>query len=124
MKGALTTWLCCLSAAPTERGNVTGAVTDPGASAIVSNMTTNQTVTVSSTSAGGCNVPNLSPGENRVEVSAAGFKKAARRGSLSRPPARSFWTRGRKSGVGDARSPTRWCLRQSSAPEKRYAKGR
>ena len=70
----------------TERGNITGGVTDstgaavPGAVVTVTNIATNQVTAVTSTTAGDYNVPNLPPGEYRVEVTAQGFKKAVRDG--------------------------------------------
>jgi hypothetical protein len=72
--------------AQTERGNITGTVTDStaasvgGAQVVVTNVATNQSTTVNTTEAGDYNVPNLSPGQYRVEVSAAGFKKTVRDG--------------------------------------------
>src|SRR5712691_2449803 len=67
--------------AQTERGNITGAVTDssgaavPGAIVIITHTSTNQSVTVTSTSAGDYNGANLPPGDYRLEFSATGFKK-------------------------------------------------
>jgi hypothetical protein len=74
--------------AQTERGNITGAVNDisaaaiPGARVVVTNTATNQSVAVTTTGAGDYNVPNLTPGEYRVEVSASGFKKTMREGII------------------------------------------
>ena len=68
----------------TERGNITGTVSDssgaavPGATVTIKNLATNQTVTVTSTSAGDYNGPNLPPGDYRLEFSATGFKKTVR----------------------------------------------
>jgi hypothetical protein len=67
--------------AQTERGNITGAVTDssgaavPGAIVVITHTSTNQSVTVTSTSAGDYNGANLPPGDYRLEFSATGFKK-------------------------------------------------
>ncbi|MBC7924193.1 MAG: TonB-dependent receptor [Bryobacteraceae bacterium] len=67
--------------AQSERGNITGLVTDPGGAAIaaatltVINLSTNATTTASSTGSGDYNVPNLLPGTYRVEIVAPGFKK-------------------------------------------------
>ncbi|MBC7924018.1 MAG: carboxypeptidase regulatory-like domain-containing protein, partial [Bryobacteraceae bacterium] len=64
-----------------ERGNVSGAVTDPGGAAVggvqlaVVNTETNARSTTVSTPSGEYNVPNLSPGTYRVEFAAPGFKK-------------------------------------------------
>ncbi|MBI3683257.1 MAG: carboxypeptidase regulatory-like domain-containing protein, partial [Acidobacteria bacterium] len=72
--------------AQTERGNITGAVSDassaavPGATVVVTNIATNQATTVVTTEAGGYNVPNLPPGDYRLEVSAQGFKRYRRDG--------------------------------------------
>src|SRR5256886_4889334 len=68
--------------AQTERGNITGTVTDtsdariPGASVMVTNLATNQTATATTTDAGDYNLPNLQPGIYRLEFSANGFKKS------------------------------------------------
>src|SRR5690349_15370419 len=68
----------------TERGNITGTVSDssgaavPGATVTITNLATNQTVTVTSTSAGDYNGPSLPPGDYRLEFSATGFKKTVR----------------------------------------------
>src|SRR5205823_12902566 len=65
----------------TERGNITGAVTDssgaavPGAIVTITNTAINQTVTVTTTGAGDYNGANLPPGDYRLEFSATGFKK-------------------------------------------------
>src|SRR5437762_7977732 len=72
---------CLMLWGQTERGNITGAVTDssgaavPGATITITNLATNQGVTVTSTSAGDFNGPNLPPGNYRLEFSATGFKK-------------------------------------------------
>src|SRR5262245_17996488 len=68
----------------TERGNITGAVTDstgaavPGAAVTITNLATNQSVTVTTTSAGDYNGANLPPGDYRLEFAATGFKKTVR----------------------------------------------
>src|SRR5258707_1549533 len=65
----------------TERGNITGAVTDstgasvPAATVTITNLAINQAVTVTTTSAGDYNGANLAPGDYRLEFSATGFKK-------------------------------------------------
>jgi hypothetical protein len=70
--------------AQTERGNITGMVSDPtsaviaGATVTATNRATNTTATAVSTAAGEYNLPNLAPGEYRVEVSAPGFKRYLR----------------------------------------------
>ena len=72
--------------AQTERGNLTGHVTDPsggviaGATVSVTRISTNTHAEITTTSAGEYNLPNLSPGEYRVEISAAGFKRFVHEG--------------------------------------------
>ncbi len=72
--------------AQTERGNITGQVTDtsaaavPGATILITNHSTNQTSTVTTETNGDYNLPNLSPGTYRLEVSAQGFKKVVKDG--------------------------------------------
>lgn len=67
--------------AQSERGNIGGLVTDPGGASIgsagitVVNLSTNTVSTATTTPTGDYNVPNLSPGMYRVEVTAPGFKK-------------------------------------------------
>ncbi len=64
-----------------ERGNITGIVSDPtgaavaGAELSVINPDTNSTVKVAAGSSGEYNAPNLPPGVYRVEIAAAGFKR-------------------------------------------------
>ena len=86
MKHAAILALACALAlwGQTERGNITGAVTDssgaivPGASVTITNIATNQSVTVTSTNTGEFNGPNLQPGTYRLEFQATGFKKTVR----------------------------------------------
>jgi len=72
--------------ARTDRGNITGSVTNasaaavPGAAVVITNVATNQTARVTTTSTGDYNLPNLVPGEYRIEFSASGFKKTLRQG--------------------------------------------
>jgi len=67
--------------AQTERANLTGSVRDQsggvigGAELKVTNVGTNTTTTVRTTSTGDYNVSNLLPGQYRVEISAEGFKR-------------------------------------------------
>jgi len=77
----LASLLCSTLAAQSERGNITGIVTDPSGAAIagaelaVVNRDTNvANKTVSSTS-GEFNIPNLLPGAYRLEIVSGGFKK-------------------------------------------------
>ena len=73
--------LATLLSAQSERGNITGTVSDPtgavigGAEVKVTNRATNTTANARTTAAGDYNVSNLSPGEYRVEISATGFKR-------------------------------------------------
>lgn len=73
--------LATLLLAQTERGNITGSVSDPtgaviaGAEVKVTHLATNTTANARTTAAGDYNVSNLSPGQYRVEISAAGFKR-------------------------------------------------
>ena len=67
--------------AQSERGNITGIVTDPAGAAVtaarisVVNRDTGTGSTLSSTDAGEFNAPNLSPGSYRIEITAPGFKR-------------------------------------------------
>src|SRR5688572_30733110 len=79
--------MCVFAAAlfaQTERGNITGVVTDstnaavPAATVIITNVATNQAQQVSTTNTGEYNVPGLPPGTYRMEASATGFKKTIR----------------------------------------------
>lgn len=85
MQSAKVGLLVCLGSlailAQSERGNITGIVTDPSGAAVaaaqvtVINRDTNVPARAAVTSNGEYNVPNLSPGTYRVEVSAPGFKQ-------------------------------------------------
>src|SRR3954453_20056517 len=67
--------------AQTERGNITGVVTDTSGAAIpnqpvkITNSATNTAVDVTTTGTGEYNAANLAPGDYRVEISATGFKR-------------------------------------------------
>ncbi len=67
--------------AQSERGNLTGSITDPSGAAVaaaqvtVVNRDTNAQARAAVTAGGEYNVPNLLPGTYRVEVSAPGFKQ-------------------------------------------------
>ncbi len=67
--------------AQSERGNITGSVTDPtgahiaNATVVVTNTATNTAQQVSTTNSGEYSVPNLSPGQYRVDVSTPGFRR-------------------------------------------------
>src|SRR5436305_15303710 len=72
--------VCCF--AQSERGNITGVLTDPanaaipGASVRVINMGTNAVTRVITSSLGEYSAANLGPGTYRVEASAGGFQSA------------------------------------------------
>jgi hypothetical protein len=67
--------------AQSERGNITGIVTDPSGSAIagaavnVVHIATNATTRAVTTPSGEYNAPNLQVGQYRLETTAAGFKR-------------------------------------------------
>ena len=67
--------------AQSERGSITGLVTDstgaaiPAATVTITNRDTNVVNKTMSTAAGDYSVPNLSPGTYRVEVTNTGFKR-------------------------------------------------
>ncbi|MDQ6700391.1 MAG: carboxypeptidase-like regulatory domain-containing protein, partial [Acidobacteriota bacterium] len=68
---------CC---AQSERGNITGVISDPsgaaipGADIVITNRATNAVQHAVATSTGEYNAANLSPGDYKVEVTVAGFK--------------------------------------------------
>ncbi len=70
--------------AQTERGSIIGVVTDPTGAAIASaelvlvNRDTNATVKSTATNSGEFSLPNLLPGNYRVDITAAGFKRFVR----------------------------------------------
>ncbi len=67
--------------AQSERGNITGIVTDPTGAAVaaaelsVIHRDTNATTRAVTTGTGEYNIPNLVPGVYRIEITAAGFKR-------------------------------------------------
>jgi len=67
--------------AQSERGNITGIVTDPtgaavaGAQLTLTHRDTNGTTKATSSGTGEYNLPNLVPGAYRVEITAPGFKR-------------------------------------------------
>jgi hypothetical protein len=73
--------LPCAAFAQSERGNLTGTVTDPAGAAIaaanivITNRATNAAARAQSSASGEFTIPNLLPGAYRVEVTAAGFKR-------------------------------------------------
>ena len=82
MKRLLVLLAAALAAfAQTERGNITGVVTDssgaaiPNQQVVISNAATNTAEHVTTTGTGEYNAANLAPGTYRVEISAAGFKR-------------------------------------------------
>src|SRR5262245_15740146 len=64
-----------------ERGNITGVVTDasggavPGAEVVITHRATNTTVKLTTTTSGEYNAPGLNPGEYNVDVAASGFRR-------------------------------------------------
>jgi hypothetical protein len=72
--------------AQSERGNIVGAVTDgtganmPNVAVTIVNKSTNISTHILTTSSGEYTAPNLSPGEYRIEISAAGFRRYAAEG--------------------------------------------
>ncbi|MBI3210836.1 MAG: TonB-dependent receptor [Candidatus Solibacter usitatus] len=78
---SLTALFVLMVFAQSERGTITGIVSDPtgaaiaGAELLVVNRDTNATLRVSTTASGEYSAPNLLPGVYRIEVSASGFKR-------------------------------------------------
>ena len=68
-------------AAQTERGNISGLITDPSSAAVAGaeitavHTATNATSRTVAANSGEFNIPNLVPGPYRVEVTATGFKR-------------------------------------------------
>jgi hypothetical protein len=68
-------------AAQSNRGGISGTITDqqglvvPGATVVVVNVGTNETVRTASSSSGAYSVQNLEPVMYRIEIQATGFKK-------------------------------------------------
>jgi hypothetical protein len=82
MKKILLLALCaCVVFGQSERGNITGVVSDssgaaiPGAEVVITFRATNSVVRSKTSAAGEYNSPGLNPGEYTVEVSAAGFRR-------------------------------------------------
>src|SRR5437016_10490950 len=71
--------------AQSERGNITGVVSDssgaavPGAEVVITHRATNSVVKTTTTTAGEYNAPALNPGEYTVEISATGFRRFSQR---------------------------------------------
>ncbi len=78
---ALVTLVSLLAFAQSERGNISGLVSDPtggavaGAELTVVNRDTNATSKSVTTATGEFNVPNVLPGVYRIEIASAGFKR-------------------------------------------------
>ncbi|HYW42991.1 MAG TPA: TonB-dependent receptor [Bryobacteraceae bacterium] len=72
--------------AQSERGNIVGVVTDgsganmPNVAVTIVNKSTNISTHILTTSSGEYTAANLSPGEYRIEISAAGFRRYAAEG--------------------------------------------
>lgn len=79
-------FLSTLAFAQSERGNITGVVTDktgasvPDAPVSIINVATNVAEHVTSTRTGEYNAANLSPGKYRIEITASGFKRFVEQG--------------------------------------------
>src|ERR1700731_2266969 len=78
----LTALFATSSFAQSERGSISGTVTDssgavvPGAKVVVTNISTNTAFTTSSSATGEFNAPNLQVGAYTVRVDREGFKPA------------------------------------------------
>ena len=76
--------LCVAAYAQSERGSITGIVTDPAGAAIAAaelsiiNRDTNVTAKITTSASGEFSAPNLMPGQYRIEVTAPGFKRFIR----------------------------------------------
>jgi hypothetical protein len=72
---------CLVAAGQSERGNITGIITDSsgasvaGAQVAVIKLDTNAAMRSAASAAGEYNLPSLPPGSYRLEISAAGFKR-------------------------------------------------
>src|ERR1700736_6643113 len=83
---ALTLFLAPVLFGQTNRGGISGSVTDPSggvvpaANVVVIDLGTNEKHAVTTSSSGTYSVPNLEPVTYRVEVDATGFKKAVTNG--------------------------------------------
>ena len=80
------TLLAVLACAQSERGNITGIVTDvsgasvPGVAVVITNLDTNTSERVTTSTGGEYNAPNLAPGKYRIEIAAAAFKRFVEQG--------------------------------------------
>jgi hypothetical protein len=78
--GAIVLAFPAASSAQTERGAISGLVSDstkgglPGVAVTITNTATNQTTTVFTSDSGTYSVTNLSPGRYRVEAALSGFR--------------------------------------------------
>jgi len=74
---------CVPVVAQSERGNITGIITDPAGAAVagadltVISRDTNAATKVTTTSSGEYNVPNLPPGVYRIEITAPGSRDSS-----------------------------------------------
>src|SRR3954470_2831459 len=72
---------CCCLFGQTERGNISGVVSDtsgaavPAAQVVITHKATNTTVKLSTTNAGEYNAAALNPGEYALEGTAQGFRR-------------------------------------------------
>jgi Carboxypeptidase regulatory-like domain len=78
----LTTLLCGLGYAQSDRGTITGTVTDasgsniPGATVVATNVNTNAVSTAVTTGEGIFTIPALPPGRYKIRIEKEGFKAA------------------------------------------------
>jgi hypothetical protein len=78
----LTLTLCVFAAAQSDRGTITGIVTDasgsnvPGAIVVVTNLATNAAANAATTGEGVFTIPALPPGSYKVRIEKEGFKSA------------------------------------------------
>jgi hypothetical protein len=82
LKSLLTVAFVLAAFAQSDRGTITGVITDsagaaiPAVPVVITNIATNTKITVATTSAGEFTAPNLGVGNYRVEVSQSGFKRS------------------------------------------------
>jgi hypothetical protein len=80
---------CVPVVAQSERGNITGIITDPAGAAVagadltVISRDTNAATKVTTTSTGEYNVPNMPPGVYRIEITAPGLPQPLWNGQLT-----------------------------------------
>src|SRR5436309_7828532 len=91
MRTAVLFLFACAAFAQTDRGTITGTITDPTGAVIANapiearNVETAQVYPVVSTATGNFTVAQLPPGQYELDVTVAGFKKFQRRGMTLSP---------------------------------------